>query len=234
MIAVRRSSERGRLEAGWLKARYTFSFSSYFDPAHMGFRALRVINEDRIAPGGGFGMHPHADMEIVTYVLEGSLEHKDSLGSKGVIQAGEIQHMTAGTGIRHSEYNPSRETPVHLYQIWIEPDREGYEPSYSQTAIAPLEPGRGAQLRLIASPDGSEGSLRIRRNARVFVANISGGGGLELSLDPGRHAWVQTVQGDVVLNGHRLTESDGAAISDESKLAFSAAADSELLIFDLD
>ena len=234
MISVRRSGERGGLEAGWLKARYTFSFSSYFDPAHMGFRALRVINEDRIAPGGGFGMHPHADMEIITYVLEGSLEHKDSLGSKGVITAGEIQHMTAGTGIRHSEYNPSRERPAHLYQIWIEPDREGYPPSYSQTAIAPLEPGKDSQLRLLASPDGSEGSITIRRNAKVYVANITSGGRLELALDPDRHAWVQTVRGEVELNGHRLVESDGAAVSGESKLTFSAAAESEMLIFDLD
>src|SRR5919199_2665695 len=176
MMTIRPAGARGRTALRWLDSRHTFSFNDYYDPRHMGFRSLRVINDDRVAPAAGFGAHPHRDMEIITYVLSGALEHRDSLGSGEVLRPGEVQRMTAGTGIRHSEFNPSPTEPVHLYQIWLLPEREGLEPSYEQRAFP--EPERRNRLRLVASPDGSEGSLAIRQDARLYLASLDGGRGI--------------------------------------------------------
>jgi len=231
MIAVRKSVERGHADHGWLDTYHTFSFANYYDPAHMGFRALRVINEDWIAPTRGFGAHPHRDMEIITYVLEGALEHKDSMGNHGVIRPSEVQRMTAGTGIVHSEYNPSRGEPVHLLQIWIEPTEEGLTPSYEQRLV-PDEDKRG-RLRLIAAPDAAEGAVTIHADARVYAARLDAGEQVKQLLAPSRHAWVHVVSGDVTVNDARLTGGDGAAISGESAVAITAALDSEVLVFDL-
>jgi redox-sensitive bicupin YhaK (pirin superfamily) len=191
MIRVRRASERGHFDHGWLDTFHTFSFARYYDPGHMGFRSLRVINEDRVAPGRGFGTHPHEDMEIVTYVLSGALAHRDSLGTGSTIRPGELQRMTAGTGITHSEFNPSDAEPVHLYQIWLLPEREGLEPSYEQRAFP--EDERRNRLRLVASPDGQDGSLSIRQDARLYLATLDGGREASHELAPGRHAWVQVL-----------------------------------------
>jgi quercetin 2,3-dioxygenase len=231
MIRVRKSSERGHFDHGWLDTYHTFSFSRYYDPRHMGFRALRVINEDRVAPGQGFGTHPHRDMEIVTIVLDGALAHRDSLGSGDVLRPGELQRMTAGTGIAHSEFNASATEPVHLYQIWLLPEREGLEPSYQQRAFP--EPERRNRLRLVASPDGRDGALTIRQDARLFLASLDGGEGVSHPLAPGRHAWLQVLRGDVALNGRPLSAGDGAAISDETPLAIRADGPAEVLLFDL-
>jgi redox-sensitive bicupin YhaK (pirin superfamily) len=231
MIRVRRSSERGHFDHGWLDTYHTFSFSRYQDPRHMGFRALRVINEDRVAPGTGFGAHPHEDMEIVTYVLDGALAHRDSLGTGSTIRPGELQRMTAGTGIRHSEFNPSESEPVHLYQIWLLPEREGLEPSYEQRAFPEGE--RHNRLRLVASPDGQDGSLTIRQDARLYLATMDGGPEVRHELTPGRHAWLQVLRGGVDLNGSTLSAGDGAAVSEESYLAIKVDGPSEVLLFDL-
>jgi redox-sensitive bicupin YhaK (pirin superfamily) len=231
MIRVRRSSERGHFDHGWLDTYHTFSFSRYYDPRHMGFRALRVINEDRVAPGTGFGTHPHEDMEIVTYVLDGALAHRDSLGTGSTIRPGELQRMTAGTGIRHSEFNPSESEPVHLYQIWLLPERDGLEPSYDQRAFPEAE--RHNRLRLVASPDGHDGSLTIRQDARLYLASLDEGRGVAHELRRGRHAWLQVLRGGVGLNGRSLTAGDGAAVGDESSLAIEADGPSEVLLFDL-
>jgi redox-sensitive bicupin YhaK (pirin superfamily) len=231
MIRVRRASERGHFDHGWLDTSHTFSFARYYDPRHMGFRALRVINEDRVAPGRGFGAHPHEDMEIVTYVLSGALEHRDSLGTAGTIRPGELQRMTAGTGIVHSEFNPSDAVPVHLYQIWLEPEREGLEPSYEQRAFPEAE--RRNRLRLVASPDGHDGSLAIRQDARLYLATLDGGREVRHELSPGRHAWLQVLRGGVDLNGSPMTAGDGAAVGDEPALAIRAEGPSEVLLFDL-
>jgi redox-sensitive bicupin YhaK (pirin superfamily) len=197
----------------------------------MGFRALRVINEDRVAPGRGFGTHPHEDMEIVTYVLGGALAHRDSLGTGSTIRPGELQRMTAGTGIRHSEFNPSEAEPVHLYQIWLLPERDGLEPSYEQRAFPAEE--RHNRLRLVASPEGRDGSLTIRQDARLYLASMDGGREVRHELSPGRHAWLQILRGGVNLNGLALSAGDGAAVSDESLLAIEADGPSEVLLFDL-
>jgi quercetin 2,3-dioxygenase len=231
MIRVRGASERGHFDHGWLDTHHTFSFSGYHDPRHMGFRALRVINEDRVAPGRGFGTHPHEDMEIVTYVLSGALAHRDSLGTGSTILPGELQRMTAGTGIRHSEFNPSATEPVHLYQIWLLPEREGLEPSYEQRAFP--EDERRNRLRLVASPDGRDGSLTIRQDARLYLSTLDEGREVSLSLATDRHAWVQVLRGGVDLNGLALSAGDGAAVSDESGLAIRADRPSEILLFDL-
>ena len=220
MIRVRKASERGHFDHGWLDTYHTFSFSRYYDPRHMGFRALRVINEDRVQPGQGFGTHGHEDMEIVTYVLAGALEHKDSLGNGSTIRPGELQRMTAGTGIRHSEFNPSQTEPVHLYQIWLLPEREGLEPSYEQRAFPEEE--RRNRLRLVASPDGGDGSLTIRQDARLYLATLDEGHEVSHEIPPGRHAWLQVLRGGVSLNGQALSAGDGAAVSDESALAIRA------------
>lgn len=231
MIRVRRMSERGHFDHGWLDTYHTFSFGRYHDPRHMSFRALRVINEDRVAPGRGFGTHPHEDMEIVTYVLEGALAHRDSLGTGSTIRPGELQRMTAGTGITHSEFNPSEAEPVHLYQIWLLPEREGLEPSYEQRAFPEEE--RRNRLRLVASPDGRDGSLSIRQDARLYLASLEGGREVTHELAPDRHAWVQVLRGGVILNGLMLSAGDGAAVSAESGVMVRADGSSEVLLFDL-
>ena len=231
MIRVRKASERGHFDRGWLDTYHTFSFSRYYDPRHMGFRALRVINEDRVQSGQGFGTHPHEDMEIVTYVLSGALAHKDSLGTGSAIRPGELQRMTAGTGITHSEFNPSQTEPVHLYQIWLLPEREGLDPSYDQKAFSEEE--RHNRLRLVASPDGGDGSLSIRQDARLYLATLDEGHEVSKDIPPGRHAWVQVLRGKVILNGQAISAGDGAAVSEESALAIRAESPSEVLLFDL-
>lgn len=231
MIAVRRSNDRGHLNHGWLDTYHTFSFADYYDPAYIGFRALRVMNEDRVAPGSGFGMHGHRDMEIVTYVLSGALEHKDSLGHGEVLRPGELQRMTAGRGIRHSEFNPSATEPVHLYQIWLLPRETGLAPSYEQKAFPVGE--RHNKLRLVASPAGESGALTIQQDARLFLATLDRGRSVAHDLESGRHAWLQVLRGAVTLNDTPLATSDGAAISSEDQLAIAATEEAEVLLFDL-
>jgi len=231
MIAIRDAAARGHADHGWLNTYHTFSFDSYRDPRHMGFRALRVMNEDIVQPGQGFGEHPHRDMEIVTYVLEGALAHKDSMGNGEVLQAGEFQRMTAGTGITHSEFNPSDDQPVHLYQIWLFPSRKGIEPSYEQKRFAEEE--RKNRLRLIASPDAAEGSLLIHQDARIYLSTIDDGKETSHNLADGRHAWLQVLRGAVSLNEHSLKTSDGAAVSDERLLTIQAKGVAEVMLFDL-
>ena len=236
MIRVRRSDERGHASHGWLESRHSFSFAEYHDPRHMGFRSLRVINEDRVQPAQGFGTHAHRDMEIVTYVLEGALEHKDSLGTTSVIRPGEIQRMSAGTGVTHSEYNASREALVHFLQIWILPERAGLAPGYEQRAFEPAD--RFGRLQLVASRDGSEGSVVVHQDARLYLTELAAGARVVHPLGSGRHAWVQVTRGSVSLAGQRLETGDGAAISDEPQLelagiALAGAERGELLLFDL-
>lgn len=235
MITVRKASDRGHFDHGWLDTRHTFSFAGYHDPEHMGFRALRVINEDRVKPGEGFGTHGHRDMEILSYVLGGALAHRDSTGGGGVLRPGEVQRMTAGTGVRHSEFNGSKEEDVHFLQIWIIPDREGHAPSYEQRAY-PEDERRGA-LRLVASPDGAKGSTTIHRDARVYASLLAQGERASLELAPGRHGYVQVARGEVVLgSGTRLQAGDGAALSDEPRVELTGNGPglAELLVFDLD
>ena len=231
MIQTRRSDERGFADHGWLKARHTFSFAGYHDPAFMGFRSLRVMNEDRIEPGMGFGTHPHRDMEIVTYVLEGALEHKDSMGNGEVLRPGEFQRMSAGTGITHSEFNSSETESTHLYQIWLLPQQKGVEPSYEQTRFD--DGGMTNRLRLVASPEADDGSLRIGQDARIFLARLDDDVTVQHQLAPGRHAWLQVLRGAVTLNGTRLDTSDGASISEEAELAIQSTESSEIMLFDL-
>jgi redox-sensitive bicupin YhaK (pirin superfamily) len=231
MIAIRKAEERGRTKLDWLDTRYTFSFADYYDRRFMGFRALRVINEDRIQPGGGFPTHPHHDMEIITYVLEGALEHRDSLGHGSVIRPGEIQRMSAGTGILHSEFNPSPTEPVHLLQIWILPERSGGQPGYEQRAFN-LEEARGKPI-LVATKDARNGALRIQQDAELSVARLGQGQGFSYPMKAGRHAWVQLARGDIRLNGIVLEAGAGAAISDEPALEIEADSAAEILLFDL-
>jgi redox-sensitive bicupin YhaK (pirin superfamily) len=231
MIQIRRAVERGHANHGWLDTWHTFSFSSYHDPQHMRFRSLRVMNEDRVQPGEGFGTHPHRDMEIVTYVLEGALEHKDSMGNGEVLRPGEFQRMSAGTGITHSEFNPSKTEAVHLYQIWLVPDRKGIEPSYEQKRFT--DEDRHNRLRLVASPEATDGSLLIHQDARIFLSRIDAGKRLVHEMSAGRHAWLQVLRGSVSFNGQTLETSDGAAISDESSLTVEARQDAEIMLFDL-
>ncbi len=231
MIRIRKTEDRGHANYGWLDTYHTFSFSSYQDPAHMRFRSLRVMNEDWVAPGQGFGTHPHQDMEIVTYVLEGALEHKDSMGNGEVLRPGEFQRMSAGTGITHSEFNPSASEPVHLVQIWLYPETKGIEPSYEQKQF-PKE-GRRGRLQLVASKDASDGSLRIHQDARIFLAELNGEEVIEQPWDANRHAWLQVLRGSLTLNGQILATSDGAAVSDEDHLTLQAGQDAEIMLFDL-
>ena len=231
MIRLRPASERGHFDHGWLNTYHTFSFGHYQDPEHERFRSLRVMNEDFVAGGQGFGAHGHRDMEIVTYVLSGALAHKDSMGNGEVLRPGEFQRMTAGTGIRHSEFNNSPDEPVHLYQIWLLPDREGHEPSYEQKPFDPA--GRHNQLQLVASPGGADGSLTIHQDARIYLADLDADRNLTLDLKPGRHAWLQVLRGTVELNGVRLETSDGAAVSDEAALQLHAVDAAEVMLFDL-
>jgi redox-sensitive bicupin YhaK (pirin superfamily) len=231
MIRVRRGVDRGHFDHGWLDTYHTFSFGQYHDRQQMGFRSLRVINEDWIAAGQGFGAHGHRDMEIVTYVLEGALAHRDSLGSGGVLGPGELQRMTAGRGIRHSEFNASESDPVHLYQIWLLPEREGLEPSYEQRAFP--EEGRRDRLQLVASPDGEDGALAIRQDARIYLASLGAGRELTHDLNPDRHLWVQVLRGAASVVGNALSAGDGAALSQESVLVLGAEVPTEVLLFDL-
>lgn len=228
---VRRATERGHATYDWLDTWHTFSFNTYYDPAQMGFRSLRVMNEDWIAPGKGFGMHGHRDMEIITYVLEGALEHRDSLGTGSVLRPGEFQRMSAGTGIRHSEFNPSATEPVHLYQIWLLPNEKGLAPSYEQKAFA--EDERRGRLRLVASPDAENGSLLIHQDARVYLSSVDADQEVWHELQRGRSAWLQVLRGAVVLGGYSLGTSDGVAITGERLLTVQATALSEIMLFDL-
>jgi quercetin 2,3-dioxygenase len=231
MITIRRSNERGGGDYGWLKTRHTFSFNDYSDPKWMGFRSLRVINEDWVAPGQGFPTHPHRDMEIITYVLSGKLEHKDSLGTGSVILPGDGQRMSAGRGIRHSEANPSSTEPVHLLQIWILPDKHGHEPGYEQKAFPEAE--KQGKFRLIASSDGGDGSVKINQDAKLLVTQLKAGEEVTQPLNAKRYAWLQVAKGEVELNGQKLRQGDGAAISEEKKLTLKSAGASEVLLFDL-
>jgi hypothetical protein len=231
MITIRKSADRGHFDHGWLNTYHTFSFSRYHDPEHMGFRALRVINEDFVAPGKGFGTHPHDNMEILTYIVSGALEHKDSLGTGSTIRPGDIQRMTAGTGIQHSEFNPSKTEPVHLLQIWLEPAKKGHKPTYDQRHFS--EADRRDRLRLIASPDAAGGSIKVTEDIRLYAALLSEGTKAAVEIKPGRHAWVQLVTGAIAVNGKGLGAGDGAAISGETSLGIVASQDAELIVFDL-
>ena len=231
MIDIRPSQERGGGDYGWLNTRHSFSFDQYYDPRHTGFRSLRVINEDVVAPGGGFPTHPHRDMEIITYVLQGALEHKDSLGTGSVIRPGDGQRMSAGRGIRHSEVNGSNTDPVHLLQIWIMPDRPGHEPSYEQKVFSNDE--KRGRLRLIAGPDGKDGSVTIHQDARLYVSLLGPGQSVTHELGKGRYAWLQVAKGSVELNGKKLRQGDGAAVENEPKLKIKGVEESEVLLFDL-
>lgn len=228
MMRIRRAEERGHFDFGWLDTYHTFSFGDYYDREHMGFRSLRVINEDWVRGGGGFPSHPHRDMEIVTYVLQGALEHRDSMGNGSVIRAGEVQRMTAGSGVMHSEKNASTIEPVHLLQIWILPERKGLEPSYEQQALPKLE-----RLAVVASRDGRDGSVTIHQDATLLAAKLDSGKAAQHALAPGRHAWVQVARGVVSVNGERLERGDGAAISDVSHIKIEGLEPSEVLVFDL-
>ena len=230
MISIRRAGERGHFDHGWLNTFHTFSFADYHDPAHMGFRSLRVLNDDRVAPGQGFGEHRHRDMEIVSYVLEGALAHKDSMGNSGVIRPGDVQRMSAGTGVQHSEFNGSRTEPVHFLQIWILPETRGAAPGYEQKTFPP-ETRRG-QLRLIGSPDGRDGSVTIRQDVNAYASVLEDGQNVNHALAAGRHAWLHVAEGELELNGIRLGEGDGASISDDRTLEI-AGKGAEFLLFDL-
>ncbi len=228
MITRRPAAARGHSNIGWLDARFSFSFADYYDPAHMGFGPLRVINEDRIAAGAGFGEHGHADMEIVSYIVAGAMAHRDSMGNATVIRPGEIQRMTAGTGVRHAEMNPSATEPIHSFQIWIVPDRRGLTPGYEQVRLPPAIPGG---LTLLAAPEPTPGAVVIHQDARLYRATPAVGAAVDLHLSPGRRAWLQVVAGAVDANGVALAAGDGAAVTDEAALRLSG--DGELLVFDL-
>jgi quercetin 2,3-dioxygenase len=232
MLTIRKSGERGTADLGWLFSRHTFSFGDYYDPDHEGFGPLRVINEDRVRPGEGFGTHGHRDMEIISYVLEGALEHKDSIGTGSVIRPGDVQVMSAGTGIRHSEFNHSKTEPVHFLQIWIVPDRVGIAPRYDQKRF-PDDEKRG-RLRIVGSPDGRDGSIVIHQDAKLFAAILNDGEQATQSFEKRRKGWLQVVRGSVEANGRLLEAGDGVAMQDEDALAVTAKTDgSEILVFDL-
>lgn len=230
MTKIRKASERGHVEHGWLDTFHTFSFADYYDPQWMGFRSLRVINDDLVMPGRGFGTHPHRDMEIITYILSGSLEHQDSMGNGRIIRAGEVQYMAAGTGVQHSEFNPSRDEAVHLLQIWILPDRKGFTPSYAERSFAAATAGT---LHLVTSNTGRNGSIAIHQDADLWLAKMQPGNRVTHTLSPQRHAWVHIAEGEVSLNGHLLQGGDAAAISEERTLELSASSSSQVLLFDL-
>lgn len=231
MIKIRHAADRGRTRIAWLDGRHTFSFNRFYDPEYMGFRALRVINDDVVAPGGAFPMHPHQDMEILTWILSGSLVHEDSTGARGEIRPGDVQRMSAGTGIYHSEANGSQTEPVRLLQIWLQPEREGLTPGYEDKHFPEAE--RRNRLRLIASPGAGGGAAKIHQDARVYATLLDEGAQVVHTLAPGRHAWVQVASGAVTLNGEALGEGDGAAVSDVETLVLAATASAELLLFDL-
>lgn len=230
MMNIRKAEERGRADYGWLNTHYTFSFADYYDPQNMGFRSLRVINDDIVGPGGGFDTHGHRDMEIITYVLSGALQHKDSMQNGRVIQKGEFQYMAAGTGVLHSEFNPSRTDPVHLLQIWIVPEQKGLKPQYAERTGTQLPGGR---LNLVASKSGRDGSMAINQDSDLYLAKLDPKQEVIHTLRPERHAWVHVAEGEVTLNGQKLKAGDGAAVSDERELKFKANSNSQVLLFDL-
>lgn len=230
MTTVRKATERGHFDFGWLDTHHSFSFGEYVDPRHMGFRSLRVINEDRVQPGQGFGTHGHRDMEIVTLVLDGALEHRDSLGNGSVIRPGDVQRMSAGKGILHSEFNHSREQPLHFLQIWIVPERKGLEPGYEQKHVQVVE---GSRLRVLASRDGRDGSVTVHQDADLLAAKLAKGSRAVHVIRPGRAAWIQLVRGSVAVDGHSLGAGDAIAIEDAKELAIEARDDSHLIVFDL-
>lgn len=231
MLTIRKAEDRGHANHGWLNTYHTFSFANYYEPNHMGFRALRVINEDRVSPGNGFGTHGHRDMEIITYVLEGALEHKDGIGTGSVIQPGEVQRMSAGTGILHSEFNHSKTELVHFLQIWLLPEREGLSPSYEQRNFSPAKtPGK---LHLVAARDGRDNAITVHQDVDLYAAVLEPGSRVSHSLKPQRHAWVQVARGAITLNGLSLDKGDGAAISEETDVVIEATTDAEILLFDL-
>jgi redox-sensitive bicupin YhaK (pirin superfamily) len=231
MILRRPADERGRADFGWLDSRHSFSFGEYYDPQHMGFRALRVINEDKVKPGYGFGTHPHRDMEIISYVLEGALAHRDSMGTGSVITPGDVQRMSAGTGVLHSEMNPSNAEGVHFLQIWLLPEERGIEPSYEQKRFETAE--RQGRLRLVGARDARDGAVRIHQDVDLYAGVFQPGEQARFELRPGRHAWIQVARGAATLNGQPLGQGDGAAVSNESKLELTASVDAEILLFDL-
>jgi redox-sensitive bicupin YhaK (pirin superfamily) len=231
MIQIRRSEERGHADHGWLDTYHTFSFNTYHDEKHMGFRSLRVINEDRIQPGMGFGTHPHHDMEIITYVIEGALEHKDNMGNGSVIRPGNVQRMSAGSGVMHSEFNPSNNEPVHLLQIWILPERKGVEPGYEEKNFAVDE--KRDRFRLIASRDGRDQSVRIHQDANVYASVLDKETDITMPIQSGRHVWVQVISGNVQLGDYYLKAGDGASVSEEESIRLKGLEASEMLVFDL-
>jgi len=230
-MQIRRAGERGHANHGWLDTHHTFSFADYYDPDFMGFRVLRVINEDKVAPGRGFGAHGHRDMEIISYVLSGELAHRDSMGTGSTIRPSEVQRMSAGTGVMHSEMNASRTSPVHFMQIWIVPDKPGHTPSYEQKAFPAQE--RTGRLRVVASPDGRDGSVLIHQDATLSTALLGPGDRIEHALANGRYAWIQVARGQVQVNGETLDTSDGAAIAGDGTIAITGVEDAEVLVFDL-
>ncbi len=231
MLAIRPADDRGRANLGWLNSRHTFSFGHYYDPQFMGFGPLRVINEDRVKPAQGFGTHGHSDMEIISYVLDGALEHKDSLGTGSIIRPGDVQRMTAGTGVRHSEFNASETDPVHFLQIWILPERDGLEPSYEQKNFSAEE--KQGRLRLVGSRDGRDGSVTIHQDVNLYSSLLDGDDDIEFELGEGRNGWVQVARGSLNLNGETLTAGDGVAIRGARTLRFDHAEKAEILLFDM-
>lgn len=231
MKSIRRSEARGLGEHGWLSSRHTFSFSGYYDPEHMGFRSLRVINEDQVAPGRGFGTHPHRNMEIISYVLEGALEHADSMGTGSVIRPGDVQRMSAGTGVTHSEYNHSKTEPVHFLQIWIVPEEQGIKPSYEQKSFS--DESKRDQLRLVASNDGRDGSVLVHQDVSVYASLVSSEKALSYQPKAGRHTWLHVAKGEITLNGELLRAGDAYATDEEEALRLESDAQGEVLIFDL-
>jgi quercetin 2,3-dioxygenase len=231
MMKIRRADERGHAQHGWLDSRHTFSFADYYDPHHMGFRALRVINEDRVQPGRGFGTHGHRDMEIISYVLEGSLEHKDSMGTGSIIRPGDVQRMSAGSGVSHSEFNASKTDLVHFLQIWIIPAKNGIDPSYEQKTFDAAD--KQGRLRLVASPDGRDGSVTLHADARMLAGLFTAGERAELALEPNRHAWVQVTRGRARVNDQELGPGDGASLSEAGSLSLEGIEAAELIVFNL-
>jgi len=231
MITLRKSQQRGYANHGWLQSLHSFSFADYYDPAHMGFGPLRVINEDRVASGSGFGTHGHRDMEIISYVLEGELAHKDSMGNGSVIRPGDVQRMSAGSGVQHSEYNHARDQTTHFLQIWIEPNVTGIAPSYEEKRFTDAD--KQGRLRLIASPDGADASVRIHQDARLYVSRLADGQSIGAELPAGRLGYLHLIRGALTVNGQRLESGDAAKIRDESRLTILAEGDAELLLFDL-
>lgn len=231
MIQIRKAATRGHAQHGWLDSWHTFSFADYYDPKHMGYSVLRVINDDTIAPGAGFPTHAHQDMEIVTYVLAGALEHRDSLGNGDIIRPGDVQRMSAGTGIRHSEFNPSQTEPVRLLQIWLLPQQPGVEPGYEQTRFDPAQ--LQGRFRVVASPDGREGSVRIHQDTLLYAAKLEQGETARMTLAPGRRAYLQVAKGDIEIKGFPLHQGDGAEISQEAEIIVSGLNSAEILVFDL-